>query len=316
MRIFSWFCCFLFLIGFAKAQQLPIDNQYLINAFSLSPAYAGYNSSIETFILHRQNWIGIEGAPKTSSFNLNGSITENMGLGGSISSDKIGVFKNFSSSLAYAYRLKFNDNRFLSFGLAAGFFESNIDITGSNNKSGLDPVVGVNQNMRNVAFDATAALAFQDRNLRAGLVVPRIIESEINEGTATYTLKRHYIFHSSYLIDLSSDLQTIPSVVLRKTASSNLFYEFATSVRYQKQLWMGINYRRGTSIGILAGFLINNKLAVNYSYEFGQGMLSNSSGNHEISLGFLLGKGKPNRFSVFSKESISRKKPYYKWLNN
>ena len=42
---------------------------------------------------------------------------------------------------------------------------------------------------------------------------------------------------------------------------------------------------------------------------------ANASGNHEISIGFMLGKNKPAFSSIFNHETSSRKKPYLKWMN-
>ena len=62
---------FALLVSFVNAQQIPLDNQYHINPFSLSPAFAGHNNNFEMFLDYRNRWGGIEGAPKVSNLNMN-----------------------------------------------------------------------------------------------------------------------------------------------------------------------------------------------------------------------------------------------------
>ena len=66
----------LFLNG-ALAQQLTLSNQYIINRFSLSPAYAGAGDKLEIFGSYRKDWTGIKGAPETKSVSANGIIYKN-----------------------------------------------------------------------------------------------------------------------------------------------------------------------------------------------------------------------------------------------
>ena len=59
-----------------------------------------------------------------------------------------------------------------------------------------------------------------------------------------------------------------------------------------------------------------NKIVMNYTYEFsGKGMLSKSSGTHEVSIGILIGnlaKTSKKSSSVFESEP---EQPYYEWLD-
>lgn len=302
------------LCGFLKAQQMPLDNQYLINNFALSPAYAGSNGNVESFLMYRRNWVGVKGGPETKMFNINGPVKDNMGLGGTINVDEVGIFNTFSAMLSYSYLLKFNEDNFLRFGASAGAFENHINVSGIKSIGSDDPIVMANQSANKTLFDANFGIAYHFRNLDGGMVVPHLLESSISgNSTDLYTLKRQYLFHLSYHYDINKDWQVTPFTLLRKTANSNMFYEFAALVKYQKQLWLGTTYRKGNTIAMTLGGLLHSNIAFNYSYEFGQGMLGYASGNHEISIGFMIGKNKCALSSVFSNEIYSKKKPYLQW---
>ena len=105
-------------------QQLSLTNQYHINPFSLSPAFAGHNNNTEIFLDYRNSWGGIDGAPEVSNMNINGKLMENMGIGGTIINDRIGIFRTVNASLAYAYQYKLAQDRALRFGLGSWDFQN------------------------------------------------------------------------------------------------------------------------------------------------------------------------------------------------
>lgn len=54
-----------------KAQHSPMYSQYLLNGLAINPAYSGRNEALDLTLLHRQQWIGIDGAPVTTAFTAN-----------------------------------------------------------------------------------------------------------------------------------------------------------------------------------------------------------------------------------------------------
>ena len=298
----------------AHSQQIPINNQYLINKFSLSPAYAGYNENLEAFISYRKNWVGVTGAPRSLVFNINGAVNEKMGLGGTVINEQVGIFSTFSALVCYAYHLKLSGKSSLSIGVDAGLFDSNIDLSKSNTQGSLDPVIMSSSDMSKTVFDAGAGILLRYQKLNIGLAIPRLIQSTVESETtdsSIYTFERHYRIHLSYSIDLNRNWQIDPHVVLMQSQNSPMFYDVAALIKYQQRLWVGTTYRKGSSFGLSLGGIVHDRVAMNYSYEFGGGgVLGNSSGTHEFSLGFLIGKNKGNPSSIFNPAS---KQPYYDW---
>ena len=62
----------LFLLSFSKvsAQTEPMYSQYMFNMLNVNPAYAGSRSVPSLTSLFRKQWMGIRGAPQTSSVSL------------------------------------------------------------------------------------------------------------------------------------------------------------------------------------------------------------------------------------------------------
>jgi len=304
-----------------KAQQVPLGNQYLINGFSLSPAYAGASDNVETLISYRRDWAGISGAPESRLININGAlpnllgflpkVPSNMGLGATILSEQAGIFRSTSASLSYAYQIKIAAIQSVRLGLSLGIVESNVDLASLSGTASSDPMAMNTDNVRRRVFDASFGVLYKFQNLDFGFAIPRLIETKVkNDGdTSLYGLSRHYIIHASYFYNITKDFQVQPFVVTRMTANSEFLYEITALVKYQKMVWLGLMYRK-TNIGISLGGQLFNVVQMNYSYEFsGQGLMGKSSGTHEISLGFLIGKnddGKP---------APTLKKPYYDWID-
>lgn len=292
------------------AQQIQYGNQYLINKYSLNPAYTGNSGYFQAFANYRQSWVGVTGSPESRGVNVNSAFMQNMGLGGSIQSEQSGIFRNSTANLSYAYHLKLNDAHLVSFGLSAGVLQNNTDLSGSKSLNSGDPIITNNQNVSSMLFDADFGLMYRFKNLNVGIAIPHLVPSAAKNDAGTfYTLKMHQIIHLSYSYDINKDWNVEPFVVLRN-ASTGMFYEVSALGKYKDWVFAGITYRKESVIAANIGGNPFNNISLMYSYEFSaNGMMGQSSGTHEISLGYFFGK---NKNAVAPSDS---KKPYYDWLN-
>ena len=80
---------FTAITGFA--QQDAQFTQYMYNTININPAYAGSRGALSIFGLYRTQWVGLDGAPKTSAISVNSPIdNSNLGDGVSLVNDGIG----------------------------------------------------------------------------------------------------------------------------------------------------------------------------------------------------------------------------------
>ena len=121
--IFSFNCVILF------SQQVPQYTHFLFNHFGINPAVAGTKECIDMRIGYRTQWVGFEGAPKTSFANLHarlpkgkrgGSIYRYHGVGINVYSDAIGPASKTHISLAYALNMRAGRKYRMAFGIFAG----------------------------------------------------------------------------------------------------------------------------------------------------------------------------------------------------
>ena len=75
-----------FVFHYNYAQQDAQYTQYMYNTISVNPAYAGSRGVMSITGLHRSQWVGLDGAPRTQTLTLNTPIgsSERLGLGLSI----------------------------------------------------------------------------------------------------------------------------------------------------------------------------------------------------------------------------------------
>src|SRR6476620_11428991 len=110
------------------AQQDAQYTQYMYNTINVNPAYAGSRGVMSFFLLHRTQWVGLDGAPTTNAFSVNTPINNsNLGLGLSVVSDKIGPTKDNTLSADISYSIQIAEETKLSFGIKASGNIFNLD---------------------------------------------------------------------------------------------------------------------------------------------------------------------------------------------
>src|SRR5688572_21141863 len=93
-----------------QAQQDPMYTHYMYNTLTVNPAYAGSREALSVTALHRSQWVNFDGAPLTQTVTAHSPLrNEHIGLGLSVTNDKIGPTNNSSFFGSFAYIVKLND---------------------------------------------------------------------------------------------------------------------------------------------------------------------------------------------------------------
>ena len=166
---------FLFGISTLWAQQEIILTKYTYNSLFFNPAYAGrngYNAGTLT-VQYRNQWINLEGAPKTLMASGEASLFQNrLGVGFNFASEKIGVDSRNDFNGNVAYRIPINEDNFIAGGIRAGYSAYNADFSLLNIKDAGDIY---DQNSLNYGLLSLGAGAYYHRDgLYAGFSVPAL----------------------------------------------------------------------------------------------------------------------------------------------
>jgi len=287
-----------FVLGFTatQAQQTPIYSQNFLNLYLNNPAAVAAKNETRFMLHHRQQWVGIQDAPRTSAITLETPLGgEKYALGLKINTDQVHIFNTTTGQVDFRYRLPITEDHLISFGLGGAFIQRSIDF---NKVRVVDKTESnlLDYNSNQMAFDADFGLVYQWDKLTAGFSINQLMNSQFNyeddisqEATA-YNNLRHFNIFATYDFELSKKPITIsPTLFVRHMQGANLPLEFNTVVKWDQKFWGGLGYRQNFGVVIIAGAQIFDQLILGYSYDLStSGIKDYNSGTHEISIGYRI----------------------------
>ncbi len=283
------------LLGLAsKAQQDPLYSQYLLNMMSLNPAYAGNKEYVSLTGVYRNQWLNIEGAPKTYVFS--GDVLfdkRHVGLGASIVRDEIGIYSTNTLILNYSYKILFNNNGVLSLGLSGSLgyqlaalskvstasqvqYNSTDDEVFSGNIGAWLPNVGT-------------GLFYNTSKFFIGVSLPRTLNNslagnfKLTDNPNYYRQSRHVFITSGYVFSLNENYKLKPSTLLKYVNGSPLQADINLQLWAYDAMSIGFSYRTASSLVSILQMQVVPQLRIGYSYDYFKGRLSNRGiGAHEL----------------------------------
>ena len=91
MKKSAYLIFIIFINTFCYSQQDSQYTQYMYNTTLVNPAYAGTRETVSVFLLHRNQWVGLDGAPVTNNFSINTPLGDsNFGISLNFVNDEIG----------------------------------------------------------------------------------------------------------------------------------------------------------------------------------------------------------------------------------
>lgn len=293
-RILLVFPLLMMLFAGTEAQQDPQYSQYMQNIMTFNPGYAGSRDAICAALLHRQQWVGLEGAPATSVFHVNAPVKPfkiNSGIGLTLTQDKLGFDKDLGMNFAYAYRMNIrNGEGKLGIGVSGGFQNKSLNATwhapgGSDPSS--DPAIP-KSNESATSYDLSFGLFYKTDNVYLGLSSTHISEPKLKYPSGSSpVLTRHYYLTVGYDLFLTNPAFELQPSILISSVGSSSSMDLSTIMVYNKKLWGGVSYRPGSAIIGMVGLELLNGIRIGYSYDFTTTDLRKaSSGTHEFMVSY------------------------------
>jgi type IX secretion system PorP/SprF family membrane protein len=275
------------------AQQDPQYSNYMLNMMPYNPAYAGSEYYLQAQAIFRNQWQGLEGAPRTMVLNLDMDIEPiRGGAGASFVYNRIGVEETISGMLAYAYNLKLKGNSNLRFGIAAGLMSKRYDpqsLTGPNpaNPTG-DP--SVPSAGGNTHPNINLGVLYKSKTVTLGLSTTNLFEPEFTN--LSYRVARHYYAVAGYKYQLPINAPVwVQPTVLAKTDGASTQLDMNLIVTRSDNFWLGAGYRMNDAIILMGGvFLGNIRLGYSYDRTTSSDLVNYTFGTHEVFLSWSLNK--------------------------
>ena len=301
-RIFGLLLAICFC-GSMYAQQLPQITQYMNNNYAINPAIAGMYDYYQVNTTIRNQWAGVNDAPRTNVISIYGRHNKNIGLGGIIYNDVTGPTSRIGSAVSYTYKLSLNKKIDLSFALQGGFTQFKI-IKDLQTQHVNDPLLQGGDVVRTLP-DATFGINLSGSNWYFGAALPQLLSSELNlmdddvaklydQYSSDGKLARHIYILGSYKHNINSLLSLEPNIFVKAVEGAPTQVDFGVKTQYKDLFWLGTNYQVNndlSSLAVLLGYNINNRFNIGYSYGLPTSSYSSYySGSHEFMLGVKLVK--------------------------
>jgi type IX secretion system PorP/SprF family membrane protein len=280
----------LLLIPFSLAGQLtPVTDQYILNPMTINPSYAGNRGGLSVAAFYRQQWVGVNGAPRTMSLEVDAPVlSSRLGLGLYVVNDQIGVTKQTELMTSYAYRIPVGEG-LLAFGLGAGLVATN---TAWSQLITLDPgdEYSLIDSRVFMVPDFSFGTFYSVKNYFVGFSIPRMLGYKFDFDRNKYSLRvepgqYNFILNTGYIFTLGQKARFMPSALVSYSPGDKLLYDASAHFIIYDRLWLGATYRSTGSVTALAQFAINNQFKIAYSYNYDFGMLGTfSNGSHEVML--------------------------------
>lgn len=286
-----------FIAGFfglvAQAQQDSQFTQYMYNTININPAYAGSRGRLSVFGLHRNQWVGLDGAPVTNSFSLNSPIqNSNVGIGLSFINDKIGPSDENSISVDVSYTIKTSETFKLSLGVKGTANLFNVDFNKLYIYSPGDALAQTNIDNK-FSPNIGAGAYFHSDKTYFGLSVPNFLETKhfdaISNNSSSYIAseRMHYYFIAGHVFDFGESVKFKPALLTKFVKGSPLQVDLSGNFLINDKFTLGAAYRWDAAASLLAGFQISKSWFIGYGYDMETTKLANyNSGSHEIFLRF------------------------------
>ncbi|WP_299260588.1 type IX secretion system membrane protein PorP/SprF [uncultured Aquimarina sp.] len=273
----------------AYSQQDPQFTQYMYNTLSVNSAYAGSRGHFTATGIHRSQWVGIDGAPRTQTLTFDTPIGKKVGLGLSIVNDEIGPTDEIYFDLNFSYTIKASQTHRLSFGIKGGGRLFSIDWTKGQSQN---PDNLFQQNINNRFFPTVGAgLYLHSEKSYIGLSIPNFFTDQhyddIQESIASERL--HFFLIGGLIFDLSENTKFKPAFLIKHVVGAPLIADISANFMFYDRFRIGASYRWDDSISALAGFQVAPGLLIGYAYDYTTTELQKfTTGSHEIMIRFEL----------------------------
>ena len=279
-------------------QRLPFFTHHVLNPYIYNPAFAGYDQSAVFYLTHRQQWLGVEGAPVSTHLSFHTPVGNNnpLSVGADLVHDRLGVLRHsaFKASAAYMIPLSAEVEHYIKAGFSAGVSLQQYSLF--ENTTAADPAIA-RATQNGTALDGRFGVHYHYERFNLGLALPHLFTTAARpDGSSSLAVDQftRAIASVNYRFDLGAETNVsfVPTVLYHFAQESASQLEATALFTFQDAFWVGGTYQQQLGYGGLAGFKMKN---FRFSYHFGTGgseLAAYASGTHEAQLSFMIGKKK------------------------
>ena len=271
---------------YGAAQQDPHFTQYFDNMLFVNPAYAGSNKLLSATAIHREQWIGFDGAPSSTTFSLHSPLPyESVGVGFTAVRDVIGPTKQTMFYGDFSYTLRFKSKGSLSFGLKAGLNLINNETQTLQTVDQGDAQLTTNV-LNRINPNFGGGIYYRSPKFFIGVSTPKILEQSY-DGSTTNLEKRHYFGIIGGIIPLKHLWKLRPTAQVKMTVGAPMSIDASLAGIYNDKFWIGGTYRYDAAVGVFVQYQISEQFRLGMATDFGTQAIRNYNvGTFELLLSY------------------------------
>jgi type IX secretion system PorP/SprF family membrane protein len=259
-----------------SAQQEAHYTHFMYNNLSINPAVAGSKGHPALLAIYRKQWIGFEGAPDNKLVSFHTPLGKRVGLGLTMSNDKIGISNNWSGSMAYAYRIQIDKETLVQIGIQGSMKYFSLDFRNQLIRQTGDPSVVYNTTNEKYLGNFGAGIFMNVKQMFFGASVPNFFPNTLGvDKTTSFSAVEvpHFYVMAGALIPLSNDKIALrPSALAKVVKNAPFDLDLNLSVVFNQSFIVGASYRiGGDGIGDSVNFLLHykmNNIGLGLAYDY------------------------------------------------
>ena len=272
MRSLKTFFLFLLSTFYSVAQMTPNSTGFYMNWGGINPAHHGLNEHAELFTAFKAQWVGFEGAPKTTNatlslpFNNRKSDAAMFGMGVTLLNENMASFSNTSLQVAGAVNIQVKNEDRISLGIGIGAVQVgyNADLV-----STFEQENNIQRFSSSFLPQFTAGIAFKTKSYIVGLAIDDIgAKNWVSIGTSS-SFRTQYSVYGRYLLPLNPNWTLVPSLRISEVFFTPVLYDVMLKLNYADvvNLFVATPSMKGIQFGI--GGKIKKVFILNYLFEYG-----------------------------------------------
>ncbi len=296
----------LALSSAATAQQDAAFSQYFFNMMYVNPAYAGTRDYLSGTLIHRTQWVGVNGAPSSQTLNVHSALKGGkVGLGLQLINDQAGPVKTTGFGVTYAYHLPVNDETQLSFGLSGSVASLRISGDQIHIEDQSDLAFSTGSSSA-IVPDASAGIYLHKQRWYIGFSASHLLQTKfsINDAAGQRSAKyyRNYFLAAGHVFKINDEVDFRPSFLAKYVQSAPLIGELDACFIFKQRFFAGAGLRTSKRINTDGAdnalvaiaeveFLRTFRFGYSYDYYIGKQAIYNG-GTHELMLGWDFSKAR------------------------
>jgi len=264
-----------------------LHTQYMYNKSAINPGFVGVKGKISLLLMHRSQWINVDGAPVTSDLAFEYPL-ERAAFGLGLNYDQIGPVTTYTGNFQFAYNLELSYTTFLSLGVQAGIYSRTLDM---DKLKIYDPTEDIfSENLKTTDFNVGVGAFLYAEQWYFGLSIPNMNLQKQYKKLELFDkhLLQAYAM-GGYNFKLNRDMTLQPSFLVRYIDQLPLSADISVNLQWNESLTTGLAYRLNAAYSLLVGFNVSRQLHIGYAFDWDQNPIYKVNyGSHELFIRYYL----------------------------